>query len=82
MLVRLECLGVYQLEVMTDMRKIIQSEKLHVCVGIGGKGYGDIYGSRENKFLVLGYKDGNAACICVLKWWVVIICITVRVGRE
>jgi len=56
MLVPLECLGVYQLKVKIDMRKIIQSERLHVCVGIaagGDKGYGDIYGARENKFVMM-----------------------------
>ena len=42
------------------MRKIVQSERLHVCVGIaagGDKGYGDIYYARENKFLMMGYNE-------------------------
>lgn len=42
------------------MRQIIQSERLHVCVGVaagGDKAYGDIYYARENKFLMMGYNE-------------------------
>lgn len=48
------------MEVTTDMRQIIQSERLHVCVGVaagGDKAYGDIYYARENKFLMMGYNE-------------------------
>lgn len=42
------------------MRKVIQSEMLHACVCIDAgveEAYKDVYGSRENKFLMMGCNE-------------------------
>ena len=42
---------------MTGARKVIQSERLHACISRDAgvdEGYEDIYGSRENKFVMMG----------------------------
>ena len=46
------------MEVRTDTREIIQTERLYICVGIaaaGDKGYRSIYSARGNKFMTTGY---------------------------